>query len=538
MCRSAFFVALVVALFLILRSAPSGLAAATLDPVGHIVAQDEALYASTAIHMAEFGGWLTPMFMGRPALYKPPLLPWLASLSARLFGVSRFTLRLPAVLLCALSAGLIFLWVAELNSWQAGLCAVALLATSRLWCILGSACMTDGLLAAFFTIAMYCLFSDPWLESRRAFWGFSLSVAASIVTKSIAGALPLVVLGLYWLIASRKQKPALTRVCAAVALAAAVAAPWFLYQLAAHSRWFWTEHVSVEILGFGAGAPPQTSQENRFAFYLLRLPLTDPVLIALAITAAPAFFTALRKRSMEAALLACWIAVVFASVFAWQYRNVTYLLPLFPALAILSLAYGPFADMRPRWWMLPLLAAAIALKFAAPESPWGVPYRAADVPVAPALSGYCGLHRGNELVEVDPVDELFATDLPLPRVHYAWSGTPPDASPYALDFAGMGIILTAAQFNHLANWRPNFIRSLRAWGADSPEAIGTVIYYQSADDVAAMVHAHPDSDFLLPDRYQTLTSPDHVAAAAGAGHFLLLARSTLAAPPPKWTCAP
>jgi hypothetical protein len=147
--------------------------------------------------------------------------------------------------------------------------------------------MTDGLLAAFYTAAVFCLFFDPWLESKVALWGFSGSVAAAILTKSVAGVLPLMVLGLYWLAAPRRQRPSFSRVCLAGSVALALAAPWFVYQMWAHGRWFWAEHVGVEILGFGAGAPPQTSQESHALFYSMRMALFDPVLAAVALAAVP-----------------------------------------------------------------------------------------------------------------------------------------------------------------------------------------------------------------------------------------------------------
>ena len=267
----AFAAAAVFALACLLaRSARVGLAGDYLDPVGRIGAQDEAVYASSAIHAAVAGGWLTPEFMGRMALYKPPLLVWMSGLSARLAGVSRLALRFPIALLCALAAGLVFWWAAEARSIQAGAAAVLLLASNHLWHVLGSMCLTDGLLAAFFTAAMYCLFADPWLESRAAFWGFAGAVGAAILTKSVAGVLPLGILALYWLAAPRNRRPALGRVCAAAGAALALAAPWFVYQALAHHRWFWTEHVAIEVLGYGAGAPPQTSQENQVLFYVMR----------------------------------------------------------------------------------------------------------------------------------------------------------------------------------------------------------------------------------------------------------------------------
>src|ERR1041385_8096436 len=142
--RRAFCAVVFIAFLIILpRAANIGLAGAYVDPVGHISAQDEALYAHSAITMVTHGDWLTPHFMGRLALYKPPLLYWTAALSAKIFGISHVTLRLPSVLFTALAAGLIFLWGAEIANWQAGAAAAVLLVSNRLWDTLGALCMTD-----------------------------------------------------------------------------------------------------------------------------------------------------------------------------------------------------------------------------------------------------------------------------------------------------------------------------------------------------------------------------------------------------------
>src|SRR5690349_6195528 len=100
----------VVVALLAVRAARLHIADTYLDPVGLVDAQDEAMYASSASHMASQGNWLTPIFQGRYALYRPPLLIWLAAASAKVLGASAFALRLPAILAGALTAVLVFLW--------------------------------------------------------------------------------------------------------------------------------------------------------------------------------------------------------------------------------------------------------------------------------------------------------------------------------------------------------------------------------------------------------------------------------------------
>ena len=540
MLRALFAVALLSLACLLLRAARLGLAGDYVDPLGRITAQDEALYTNGAIHMAQQGGWITPVFMGRYALYKPPLLIWTAALSVKLLGVTRLALRLPVALLASLAAGLIFLWAAEARGWQAGASAAVLLAGNRLWHGLTSLCMTDGLLVAFYTSAMYCLFADPWLESGLAFWGFAASVAAAILTKSVAGILPLAVLGLYWLAAPTKNRPRFQRICAAGMAALVLAAPWFAWQLAVHPRWFWTEHVQVEILGFGAGAPHQTSQENPALFYLMRLAATDPLLLASALVAVPAFVIALRNRSAEATLLACWLAIIAAAVLGWQYRNASYLLPIVPALALLATTYGPFSTRSTANWLLLLACAGAIGKMALPDAAFGISFQEGTVQkAAPPLSEYCERARGNELIVIDAVDDLYASALPLAKLRYATVGAPISAGPYAMPFDYMGISMTPDQFANLPKWQPVFRQHLREWGLASDDPIGSLIVVASPAELAALARAHPASDFFAPMKYRAVlegVAPQEFVGVS-PDYFLLLSREPQPRQtPPAWGC--
>jgi hypothetical protein len=400
-------------------------------------------------------------------------------------------------------------------------------------------CLTDGLLLAFYTAAMYCLFADPWLESPLAFWGYAGSVAAAILTKSVAGVLPIAVLGLYWLFAPRKYRPRFWRMFTVCAAAAALASPWFVYQLLAHHRCFWTEQIQVELLGYGGGAPPQTSEDNQALFYLMRMLRIDPVLMALAVVAIPAFAADLKRRSAPAVLLGCWIGVLLGAVFFWQYRNLTYLLPLVPAAAILGTAYGNLGEVRSARWLMAVAAAAFLLKAFTPDAPWGISFRGGTiVQTAPMISSYCERGRSNELILVDPRDELFASVLPLPKARYFLIGRMPSSGPYGMDFASMGIVLTAGQFDDLSRWMPDFRRNLRDWGMKTDGAIGTMIIGATPEDLATTIRAHPDSDFFLPGRYmQAAKDGAHDVVRAGPDWFFLLGRESSAAPR-RWSCNP
>jgi len=540
--KRAFLVAAALAFLALLpRAQRVGLAGDYLDPIRKITAQDEALYGASAIRMATEGGWLTPRFMGRYALYKPPLLIWGAAAGWRALGASRVALRLPAMLACALALGLIFLWTAEMSTPLAAVGAALLVASNHLWHVLGTLCMTDALLLAFSIAALYALFRDPWLESRASLWGFAGAVAAAILTKSVAGAIPLAVLALYALAAPPKYRPRWTRVALAAGLSLALAAPWFVYQLAVHGRWFFAEQVMVEILGYGAAAPPQTSQENQAMFYLMRLALLDPVLAAVFAVSLPGLVRALRQRSPGAVLIGCWLAVLGVAVLAWQYRNATYLLPMAPPMAMAAAAYGPFSEAHYSRWLVATAVVAALAKLATPSMPWGLSYARGTVqPLAPLVSSYCERNRASELIIVGMQDDLYAAALPLAGLRYCLIGTPGAAGPYAMDFGSMGIAVTAEQFNHLDQWRPQFHQRLHEWGLESDAPIGTLILAASVADLAELIRAHPYTDFLVPDRYRAAIAaagPPQQVVTLASGHWLLLARDArtrLLAP--AWPC--
>lgn len=515
------------------RAVRVGLAGDYLDPVSHISAQDEALYSHSAIRMAEQGGWLTPVFLDRYGLYKPPLLMWLAGFSARVLGVSTFALRLPVVLLSCLTVCLVFLWVGAERGLAAAAAAALLLLADRLWLVLGAMCLTDGLLVGAMAVAFYALYRDPGMRSPRTAVVFGAAVAAGVLAKSAAGALPAIALGLYWVAAPADARPGLRRMALGGAVAAAIAAPWFVYQALVHTRWFFAEHIGLELVAFGTRTPPQTSHEGQAGFYLARQWLLDPPLTLLALAAAPAWIAACRRREPAALLLAAWTVAVAGSVVFWRYRNLSYLLPLTPALAIAATAYGPLfgggASRRRTAWAAAAVALVAGVKAANPAQPWGVSFaEGTTLEVADALSQYCRLGRGNDLIQLGMDDALYASVLPIGPVRYAFVGAHFPERDYTLDFPGMGIMLRARDFADPAAARRRFLPRLREWGMQTDRPVGTVLLADSPGDVLEMVRAHPDADFLFPDAYRApvaaLVPATHDVLPASHGRFFLLAK--------------
>jgi len=471
------------------------------DPIARFRSQDESLFANSAITMVLRGDWMTPKFLGRIYLYKPPLQLWLSAISMKLFGITLLGLRLPILLAGACGVALLFAWGRRTGS---GLAAALLLLADPMWQIFSHIDYTDMLATVFIATALYLVARDPRLERPATIFGFALATAAAIMTKSAAGALPAVILVLFALVIRAEQRPRWTRIVLAGLWTIAFAAPWHIYELLMHRRWFWADYVGTQLLGYGTHPPFQLTSEFPLVFYAKRLFLTDPVLVILAVIALPALIAAARRRdTVMPVLLSVWLAIVVLALCGFQARgNFRWVLLLLPPLALLGSCFGPPVTEQRRKWLVALLCIAFAVKSIARSQPWGLPFGAAESMTAlSALRAYSDQGRANPLVLVEADDELYSAVLPLPKIHYVWIDPTGGVQRLAPHYVDLGITVTAAEFDDLAPLKPQFRARLREWGVDSDEPIATSVVADSEADIPKIVAAHPEADYYLPARF-------------------------------------
>ena len=500
----------------------SGIASVNCDPVSGISSQDEAVYSSEAIHIAENGNWLTPVYMGRFIFNKPPLLQISMALSLRLFGVKAWSLRAPSLVAAALVAAMLFAVVWWNNQFlAAGICAVLLIACSHLFYTFSRLSMMDMLLTFWVTAAMLALYSDPALKRYRTLWIFGVCSGAAILTKAAAGAIPIIALAIHWLLASRDSRPPVSRIVRAAGIAALVALPWHVYQLAVHTRWFLEEYVMAAHFRVGLAAPPEYTTESHLTFYARRLFLTDPVLSIFAL--AGVVFAVRRRQSVSLS----WIAAILLALFAFRHRSANYLLPLLPALAFAAAQALAMLSRRTQSMLAVLLLASGVVKVVSNSPVWSLPVNVPSArAAAPVLERYCHLRRGNGLIIIDPDDEFYASVLSIPRLRYALLGDQPP--PPDFDFGSLGIWMPASQFAHLDQWLPVYEPRLNSFGLHSTAAIPTVIW-TPPNEMNGMIAAHPESDFLLPAHFARSmnSTAEWTMAPANEGRVFLLSRMGL-----------
>ena len=467
----------------------AGLVTGYIDPIRKLGAQDEAVYTREAIHMALYGNWPTQTFLDRFVLFKPPLLMWLSGVSVKTLGVNSLGVRLPAIL-----SGVAICLFAFVMARGAGWAAVVLLISDRLFHTLARANLTDILLCACLVGCFAAFQRDTGMCEWRTVMWFGIGAGCAILTKSIAGLLPFVVVGLFWIFERGPGRPKVRRVLWSAAIALALALPWHVYQLLVHREWFIAEYFGVQLLAFG-GKPPQTSQENQIAFYLSRLWYGDPELALLSLMALPALVMTLwRRNDSFALLLGCWLAVFGAALMIFQYRSVQYMLPLIPAMAILSARYLPALANRST---VAILAVAFVVKAASPAAPWGLPFASGNtIAVAGALSDYCEQRRDTDLIILDTDDEFYSAVLPLKQVRYGYVDMEDRNFRLEPHLHWLGVILNVPEFTR-GDWG-EYRERLRSWGLANAKPIGTSIFGKSIGEFQELVIARPQSDFLVP----------------------------------------
>lgn len=462
-----------------------------IDPIGKIAPQDEAVYTHIALGMVQSGDWLTPRFMGRLALFKPPLLYWCSAASLRVFGGTAFAARSPSLLAAASIALLLFL---ATGGGGRGAIAAWLWVANPLAYALARVNLTDSLLALTILLAAIAI----WRRWRAL---FAVAVAAAILTKAIAGLIPVAAAGIWWLLACQKREQAKFWLPALLA-AAFLTLPWFTYQAIAHPRWFQAEFIGFEILGFTLGAaPPQTTGESSLAFYALRLAKTSAPLLLIALAAIPAGWRS-RKESLPPVLLAS-IAAVTLAIAGNSYRNVAYVLPAIPLLCWFAARYA-----HP-WAFLPALLIPLFLP------PTGPP-----IAVAAGLKRYQALERTRELILVDTNDQFLASTMGFPKLRYAFFGKESDYRRYGLDFRHLGIVLTPEE---LAQDPAPYVARLREWDT-RPEPIGSVIVLESPRDLTQLLRQRQTADFVIPEKFRPAAGNTHELREDGRGYLFLLAR--------------
>lgn len=311
--------------------------------------RDEARYAQATMQMLETGNFVDIRFQAEPRYKKPVGIYWLQAAAVTLAGGPEpgriWPHRLPS-LLGGLAALLLTVGLGDrLFGKPVGFVAGLLLAAAPLLGVEVRMATTDGVLLALSLTALWALagirqrrdelrgVTQPWRwrwGEPLLFWfalGLGLLIKGPLILLVVGGT----VAGL--LVAERRWRwLADLRPLAGVALALAVALPWFMLIARASGGAFFEQAVGEDLLGKLVGV-----QEFHFGppgYYFLCFWLTFWPATLLIALATPAIWRERRSDAVRfclAWLVPAWLVFEIALT-----KLPHYVLPLYPALAILT----------------------------------------------------------------------------------------------------------------------------------------------------------------------------------------------------------
>ncbi len=253
---------------------------------------DEGLHAGIAREMVERGNWITPRFLGEPFLDKPILYFWAQAASLRMFGFDEAAVRLPGLMFGLLGAATTGLLAWRLFGAATGWIAGIFYATTILPTALAQAATHDVALIPWINLAVLLLWESQRAEKGGAekgvrnlfceasegpfrqkvpdtfFAGFF--VGLSILTKGMTG---VAVVGLayggYRLLSRRIDTRLILQGVVVLAVAALVAAPWYVALEMQNPGYLHYYFVDRHLLGAATSSQPHGNQPWWYYFPLL-----------------------------------------------------------------------------------------------------------------------------------------------------------------------------------------------------------------------------------------------------------------------------
>ena len=306
---------------------------------------DESRYGEISREMVASGDWVTPRLNGFKYFEKPPLQYWATAALFTLLGEKDWVARLWAALIGF--AGILLTLQAgnRLFGAPVGGYAAALLAGSPLYVLLGQVNTLDMSVSVFLAGALFAFA----LGHMLLFWA---ACALAVLSKGLIGiVLPLGAIALFALLKREWFIVRHMRPLAGGALFLAITAPWFIAVSAANAEFAHFFLIQEHFQRF------TTEIHHRVhpGWYFIPVLLAGfaPWLVPLGRAA----YTGVRTRTDTEVLLWCWVVVVFVFFSASGSKLPPYILPIFPALAVLA-ARGITAGTL-KWQSIAIIPVAL-----------------------------------------------------------------------------------------------------------------------------------------------------------------------------------
>lgn len=307
-----------------------------------LITADEGRYAVLSLNMLWSGDWITPRLNGVLYFEKPALQYWAGAIAYQLFGINEFAARFWPGLASLASVAVVAFSATRLWGREAGLTA-ALLAGSMVWIYANGHYLTlDAGLGFFLTLAL-CAFilaqrdeATP-AERRHFMWLTWAAMAGAVLSKGLVGlVIPGATLVLYSLISRDALIWRRMQWLSGLVIFLMLAAPWFIavsLRNPGYAEFFFIHEHFTRFL---------TKVHGREGAWWFFLPLLVGGLMPWT-ALLPAMLRQGWQRSagrfQPGRVLLIWSVFVLVFFSASSSKLPSYILPMFPALALLGAAW-------------------------------------------------------------------------------------------------------------------------------------------------------------------------------------------------------
>ncbi len=300
---------------------------------GSLLSWDEAFYGSVSKEILRTGDWINLYWAGSPWSDKPPLYMWVTNVFYNLFGINEFSVRLFSSLCGTGTVVAVYLLSRELYSRRAAVASSLVLLTTWHFIWSSKVGMLDSTLTFFITLSL--LLFQLGLTERKFLFFVPIAFALAFLTKGPGAAvIPLIIL----MYAFLSKKPGIlldARLVAGAFIAAAVLLWWHLAVYANYGQGFIKDYFIKHLVMRTTTAVEGHTGDLLTYFGTIPnkgRPWSMAGLVLLPLAAAMAIF----KKEKQHLLPIIWAGSVILIFSAVQTKIHWYIVPVYPALAILT----------------------------------------------------------------------------------------------------------------------------------------------------------------------------------------------------------